>query len=140
MYSIEQAAYPFPWTRGILLDCLRIGYACFGLQLGKDLIGYTIFTWAAGEAHLLNLCIDPTWQKKGYGSLLLEYTIGYVARQKNEAMFLEVRVSNPEAISLYENRGFVIVGRRPDYYQASEGREDAIVMRLELASETAPGP
>ena len=140
MYSIEQAAYPFPWTRGILLDCLRIGYACFGLQLGKDLIGYTIFTWAAGEAHLLNLCIDPTWQKKGYGSLLLEYTIGYVARQKNEAMFLEVRVSNPEAISLYENRGFVIVGRRPDYYQASEGREDAIVMRLELASETAPSP
>jgi ribosomal-protein-alanine N-acetyltransferase len=140
MYSIEQAAYPVPWTRGILLDCLRIGYACFGLQLGKDLIGYTIFNWAAGEAHLLNLCIDPKWQKKGYGSLLLEYTIGYVARKKNKAMFLEVRVSNPEAISLYENRGFVIIGRRPDYYQASEGREDAIVMRLELASETAPSP
>ena len=71
---------------------------------------------------------------------MLEYTIKYVARKKNEAMFLEVRVSNPGAISLYANRGFVIVGRRPDYYQASEGREDAIVMRLILSSETASSP
>lgn len=89
---------------------------------------------------MLNLCIDPKWQQKGYGSLLLEHTINFVARKRNEAMFLEVRISNPGAISLYENRGFVIVGRRPDYYQASEGREDAIVMRLELASESASSP
>lgn len=134
------AAYPFPWSRGIFLDCLRVGYACFGLQLGKDLIGYTIFNWAAGEAHLLNLCIDPNWQHEGYGSLLLEYTIRYVTRMKNKALFLEVRGSNPRAISLYENRGFAIVGRRPDYYQASEGREDAIIMRLELDSESSPKP
>ena len=119
---------------------MRVGYACFGLQLGKDLIGYTIFNWAAGEAHLLNLCIDPKWQQKGFGSLLLEYTIKFAARKKTEAIFLEVRMSNPGAISLYENRGFVIVGRRPDYYQATEGREDAIVMRLDLASESASSP
>lgn len=132
--SIEQAAYPFPWSRGIFVDCLRVGYACFGLQLGKDLAGYTIFNWAAGEAHLLNLCIHPDWQHKGFGSLLLEYAINYVARLENAAMFLEVRASNPKAVSLYENRGFILVGRRPSYYQASEGREDAIVMRLELSS------
>ena len=109
--EIEELAYPFPWSRGIFEDCLRVGYACFGLQIGKDLAGYTIFNWAAGEAHLLNLCLHPQWQGRGYGSLLLEYTINQVARLENESIFLEVRASNPRAVSLYENRGFKLIGQ-----------------------------
>ena len=62
IYEIEQLAYPFPWSRGVFEDCLRVGYACFGLQIGKVLSGYTIFNGAAGEAHLLNLCRHPDWQ------------------------------------------------------------------------------
>jgi len=132
IYAIEQAAYPFPWTRGVFVDCLRVGYACFGLQFGKELAGYTIFSWAAGEAHLLNLCVHPDWQHRGYGSLLLEYAINHVARLESEAILLEVRESNPRALELYKNRGFAVIGRRPSYYQAGDQREDAIVMRLEL--------
>ena len=134
IYAIEQLAYPFPWSRGIFVDCMKVGYDCFGLQIGKELTGYTIFSCAAGEAHLLNLCIHPDWQHRGYGSLLLEYAINHVARLESEAMFLEVRASNPRATALYENRGFRVIGRRPSYYQAGKEREDAIVMRLELGS------
>lgn len=134
IYKIEQLAYPFPWTRGLFVDCLQAGYAFFGLQIGKDLAGYTVLNWAAGEAHLLNLCIHPDWQHRGYGSLLLEYAINHVARHGNEMMFLEVRVSNLRAANLYQNRGFSIIGHRRSYYQAGEGREDAIVMRLEFGS------
>lgn len=132
IYAIEILAYPFPWTRGIFEDCFRVGYDCFGLQIGKDLAGYTIFSFAASEAHLLNLCIHPDWQHRGFGSLLLEYAINHVARLDNEAMFLEVRESNPRAAKLYKNRGFKIIGRRRSYYEAGNGREDAIVMRLKL--------
>lgn len=134
--AIEQAAYPFPWTRGVFSDCLDSAYACFGLQLGKDLAGYSIFNWTGGEAHLLNLCVHPDWQHRGLGSLLLEYTIKHVTRRQNEALFLEVRSSNPKAVKLYGNRGFATIGRRPGYYRADEGREDAIVMRLELQPKT----
>ena len=130
--KIEQVAYPYPWTRAIFEDCMRAGYACFGLQLGKDLVGYTIFNWAAGEAHLLNICIHPDWQKQGFGSLLLEYTISHVTRRQNDTLFLEVRESNPQAVTLYGKKGFVTVGRRPGYYRGDKGREDATVMRLEL--------
>ena len=132
IYEIEKIAYPFPWTRGIIKDCLSIGYACFGLQIGKDLTGYTIFSWAASEAHLLNLCIHPDWQQRGFGSLLLEYAISQMARLENETIFLEVRASNPEAAALYKKRGFKVVGYRRSYYQAGDSREDAIVMRLTL--------
>jgi len=132
IHEIEKLAYPFPWSRGIFVDCLRVGYACFCLQIGKDLTGYAITSWAAGEAHLLNLCVHPDWQHRGYGSLLLEYMINHAARLDSEAMFLEVRASNPRAASLYKNRGFSVIGRRPGYYTAGDGREDAIVMRLTL--------
>jgi ribosomal-protein-alanine N-acetyltransferase len=134
IYAIELLAYPFPWSRGLFVDCLRAGYAIFGLQVGKELAGYTIFNWAAGEAHLLNLCIHPGWQQRGYGSLLLEYSINHVARQGNESMYLEVRASNTRAARLYRNRGFRVIGSRRSYYQAGDGREDAVVMRLAFRS------
>lgn len=132
VHAIEQVTYPFPWSRETFTDCLRVGYACFGLQFGKELAGYTIFSWAAGEAHLLNLCVHPDWQQRGYGSLMLEYAINHAARLESEAIFLEVRESNPRAVALYKHRGFKVIGHRPAYYQAGDKREDAIVMRLEL--------
>ena len=135
IYQIEMLAYPFPWSRGLFVECLRAGYSLFGLQLGKDLAGYTIISWAAGEAHLLNLCIHPDWQHRGYGSLLLEYAINHVVRHGNEAMYLEVRTSNTRAAQLYRNRGFKVIGSRRSYYQAGDGREDAIVMRLAFRSK-----
>jgi ribosomal-protein-alanine N-acetyltransferase len=134
VYSIEKLAYPFPWTRSLFVDCLNAGYACFGLQIGRNLAGYTIFNWAANEAHLLNICVHPDWQHRGYGSLLLEYTINQVTRMDNKTMFLEVRESNLRAAALYRNRGFKTIGYRPSYYRAGDGRENAIVMQLELGA------
>lgn len=130
---IEEAAYPFPWTRGIFSDCIQVGYACHGLQLARELAGYSVLNWAAGEAHLLNLCVHPTWQRRGFGSMLLEHALSLARAARCVAMFLEVRPSNPAAARLYRRRGFMEVGRRPDYYRAATGREDAIVMHLDLA-------
>ena len=130
--EIDQAAYPFPWTRGIFADCIRAGYDCFSLQAGEDLIAYTVQSNAAGENHLLNLCVAPDWQRKGYGKLMLNHAIRLARQQQCTSMFLEVRPSNPTGYRLYEQQGFVIVGKRPGYYRANEGREDAIVMRLDL--------
>lgn len=130
--QIEQASYPFPWTRGIFEECLRAGYACFGLQLDTFLVGYSVYNWGAGESHLLNLCIHPDWQKKGYGKILLEHSISHARSLECHVMFLEVRPSNVDAAVLYRRRGFEEVGTRPAYYEALAGREDAVVMRLDL--------
>ena len=62
---------------------------------------------------------------------------GYPARgQAAQRVFLEVRPSNPNAIALYHDEGFNEIGRRPRYYPAHEGREDAIVMAKELLPDT----
>lgn len=130
--EIERNAYPFPWSRGIFADCLRVGYDCWGLQVRDLLVAYAIQAHAAGESHLLNLCVDPEWQRLGYGTILLEHAVCQATLRGCYSMFLEVRPSNPAAVRLYERRGFSVAGERRNYYRAEKGRESAIVMRLDL--------
>jgi ribosomal-protein-alanine N-acetyltransferase len=134
---IEVRAYPFPWTQGIFRDCLRAGYPAWILESDQGPIGYGVLSVGAGEAHLLNVCIDPGHQGLGHGRRLLR-GLERVARGQGAArVFLEVRPSNPVAIALYQDEGFNEIGRRPRYYPAHDGREDAIVMAKELLGDDA---
>ncbi|MFN8901906.1 MAG: ribosomal protein S18-alanine N-acetyltransferase, partial [Lysobacteraceae bacterium] len=84
------------------------------------------------EAHLLTLCIDPVQQGRGLGRRLLRRMIDLARWHMADRVFLEVRPSNPTAIALYRSEGFNEIGTRPRYYPAKDGREDAIVMAMEL--------
>lgn len=130
--AMEVCAYPFPWTAGIFSDCLRSGYACWLLEEGTELLGYGVLSVAAGEAHLLNLCVGPKSQGQGLGGHLLRKMIELARWHRAQRVFLEVRPSNPAALALYERAGFNEIGRRPNYYPARAGREDALVLALEL--------
>ena len=130
--AIELSAYPFPWSVGIFRDCLTAGYASWLLIQDNSVIGYGIISIAAREAHILNICISPVVQAQGHGRRLLRALVRIARMQSAERIFLEVRPSNPRAIALYFDEGFNEIGRRPRYYPANMGREDAIVMAMEL--------
>lgn len=133
--DIEVRAYPFPWTHGIFRDCLRAGYGCWVMELHGKLIGYGILSVAAGEAHVLNVCIEPKTQGRGHGRRLMKRMLDLARWHRAERVYLEVRPSNPKAIALYHDLGFNEIGRRPQYYPAANGREDALVMAIELLPE-----
>jgi ribosomal-protein-alanine N-acetyltransferase len=130
--EIERRAYPFPWTRGIFRDCLQAGYPAWVLDDGGRLAGYGLLSVAAGEAHILNVCADPALSRQGHGRRLLRALLQQARGRGAQRVFLEVRPSNGAAIALYHAEGFNEIGRRPRYYPAANGREDAIVMALEL--------
>ena len=130
--EIERRAYPFPWTHGIFRDCLRADYPAWILDDEARILGYAVLSVAAGEAHVLNLCIDPVMQGAGHGRRLLRALLKIARGHGAQRVFLEVRPSNPRAIALYHDEGFNEIGRRPRYYPAKHGREDAIVMAIEL--------
>ncbi|SIP88808.1 ribosomal protein S18-alanine N-acetyltransferase [Solilutibacter tolerans] len=133
LMEIELRSYPFPWTPGNFRDCLRAGYAMWVLEDDVGLVGYAAASVQAGEAHLLNICIDPKLQSRGQGRRLLRAMRTIARGQGAERMFLEVRPSNTHAIALYHDEGFNEIGRRPRYYPDHDGRrEDAIVMAMEL--------
>jgi ribosomal-protein-alanine N-acetyltransferase len=130
--AIEQKSYAFPWSENIFRDCLRVGYTCRALDLAGQIIGYGVMSLGAGEAHILNLCVREEFRIVGFGRRLLEHMLERAAASGISEAFLEVRPSNLAAIRLYQRLGFEQIGIRRGYYQASDGREDAIVLKLAL--------
>ncbi len=131
---LERAAYRFPWSEGIFRDCLRVGYVCRVIDLAGAVIGYGIMSLGAGEAHVLNVCVREDMRCRGIGRRMLEYMLDRAYGSGMLEAFLEVRPSNVVAVRLYQALGFEQVGMRRGYYQAPGGREDAAVLRLDLAA------
>ena len=130
--EVELAAFSHPWTRGIFLDCIKPGYECWLMFRGERQVGHTVLSVAGDESHLLNITVRPQDQKSGLGAALLEFIIGRAREMGAEVTILEVRASNHTASRLYERFGFNEIGRRPNYYPAVGGREDALVMAYSL--------
>jgi [ribosomal protein S18]-alanine N-acetyltransferase len=133
--KIETRAYEFPWTEQIFLDCFKSGYSGIALtELSSDrLLGYGMLSAAAGEAHILNVAIDPDVQGTGLGGRLVKRLIDLARWHRAERLFLEVRRSNERARGIYFKLGFNEIGERKRYYPGRKEREDAIVMAYELA-------
>lgn len=131
--EIERAAYEFPWSEGIFQDCLRVGYSAWVVtERSGTVLAYALMSMAAGEAHVLNICVAPERQRQGLARFLLRHLLMVARAAGTGLVLLEVRVSNVAAQSLYEGMGFRVLGRRKAYYPAREGREDAIVLGLDL--------
>jgi ribosomal-protein-alanine N-acetyltransferase len=130
--AIELRSYAFPWSENIFRDCLRVGYTCRALDLDGQIIGYGVMSLGAGEAHLLNICVRDEFRAVGIGRRLLEHLLERAAAAGVTEAFLEVRPSNLAAIRLYQRLGFEQIGIRRGYYQAPDGREDAIVLKREI--------
>lgn len=133
--AIEEDIYPFPWTRGIFHDCLHVGYLCRVLELNGKIVAYSVMSVGAEESHLLTIVVPSYEQGKGYGKKMLDKMILLAVSHNANTMYLEVRVSNDIAIQLYHQRGFNELGIRNKYYPAEHGREDALILALNLSFE-----
>lgn len=135
--DIERRSYEFPWSHGVFRDCLLAGYHCLVLTAEERVAGYSILSIAAGEAHILNLCVDRNLRALGYGEQLLDEILHIARAESAQEIFLEVRPSNGAARALYHKKGFHQIAERPAYYQANEGREDAAVLAKKLLPKTS---
>jgi ribosomal-protein-alanine N-acetyltransferase len=132
--EIELAAYEHPWTLGIFRDCIRVGYNCFVYERNGSIVAYGIIMIGAGEAHVLNLCVQPQYQNQGIGRYMLEHLEQQARNAACRMLLLEVRESNLIAIELYLSSGYNELGVRSGYYPAEYGREDAIILAKSLHS------
>jgi [ribosomal protein S18]-alanine N-acetyltransferase len=129
LMAVELACHSHPWSEKTLTSCIGGRYFGEVLTIADSIIGFYIGEYVAGEATLMNVCVVPTQQGKGYGKQLL---LAFSAQAKQlgaTTLFLEVRASNISAQMLYINAGFSQIARRTAYYPKAVGYEDAIVMR-----------
>ncbi len=130
--EIEKSVCEFPWNENIFKSCLGDGYYASVMVDHKGIVAYGVISCIADEAQILNLCVKPEMQQQGFGCSMLMYLLMYARRVKVNTAFLEVRRSNKRAMGLYRRVGFSKIGLRKNYYPAHEGREDAIIMALDL--------
>ena len=130
---IEKAVTAFPWSLKNFQDCLKAGYQAwvFFSETG-EIIAFTILQKVVDELHLLNLCVRQQYQGKGLGRFILNFIINYAKSSSFSLVVLEVRSTNSRAQKLYRKVGFNEISVRKDYYPAQVGREDAILMGLDL--------
>jgi ribosomal-protein-alanine N-acetyltransferase len=108
--EIERASYPTPWSRAMFASELaKPSSICVGAFRDGDLLGYMIISRYVDAWHVMNIAVAPQARRQGVATMLLE-----------------VRVSNLEAIRLYERIGFRQRGVRRGYY--TDNREDALIM------------
>ena len=136
--EIEQTSYPTPWSRSMFVAELRKPSA---LALGAyseegGLIGYAFVSRYVDAWHVMNVAVAAGYRRRGVATTLLERLFELTASDPRSGYTLEVRVSNTQAIRLYERLGFEARGIRRGYY--TDNREDALIMwRDPVSSEQA---
>lgn len=128
--ALESQAHSHPWNAA-RVDTAIEKYRSYAVLNDDGLVGFAFILSVAGEAELLDFVVDPKQQGQGIGAVFLDWLIHHLSIS-HERFFLEVRESNAPAIAVYENAGFCEVGVRPDYYPSKKGREDALIMAMEL--------
>ena len=132
VYAIELIAHRVPWSREIIRDCVLVKYDCRILEIEADtvpaLASYIVSRYDLNTCHVLNLCVTPHMQGKGYGRFLLQNLINSQEGTSINRMILEVRPSNTRALNLYQKMGFQQIGIKKDYYKDIDGTEDGVVL------------
>ena len=130
--ALDAEVSPSPWAESTFTASLKAGHLAWVLECQQEILGFGVISLAADECQILNLAIQPRWQKQGLGTRLIKRMLNFAREHKALYCYLEVRTSNKNAQTLYTKLGFVTMAVRRDYYGTHNGREDAIIMRADL--------
>ena len=125
--EIERKSYRTPWSQAMFVAELRKpGSLAIGAFTDEGLVGYAFVSRYVDAWHVMNVAVADGYRRRGVASALLERLFEVTGADQQRGYTLEVRVSNAEAIRLYERLGFERRGIRRGYY--TDNREDALIM------------
>lgn len=126
--EIEKELFPVnPWDENqFLYELEENPFAMIFVDERKDkIVGYVDLWIQYEQAQIANIAVVKEKQSEGIGDHLLKTAIQAAVEYGCENVSLEVRVSNANAIALYEKNDFIEVSIRKIYY---EDGEDAKLM------------
>jgi len=141
--ALHVRSFPDAWSTETMAALLVRPYIkALGVEFqpGDPLRGFVLIQIIADEAEILTFCVEPEFRGRKLGAALLEAAAGRAGGLGVTRMFLEVNEGNLPARQLYEQQGFVVVGRRSAYYQAAgqaNAGADALIMRKTLPERPA---
>jgi [ribosomal protein S18]-alanine N-acetyltransferase len=136
--EVEHRSYPTPWSRSMFAgEIAKPSSLCLGAfdaQSGA-LAGYLIVSRYVDAWHVMNIAVAPDYRRHGIAKRMLSELFELTTDDGRRGYTLEVRVSNADAIRLYEQMGFQPRGVRRGYY--TDNREDALIMWRDPAPQQA---
>ena len=136
--EIERSSYPTPWSRSMFAgEIAKPSSVCLGAFDSESgaLAAYLIVSRYVDAWHVMNIAVAPDYRRHGLAKRLLNELFELTADDGQRGYTLEVRVSNADAIRLYEQMGFSARGVRRGYY--TDNREDALIMWKDPAQQQA---
>ncbi len=136
--QLEKEIFSLPWSKEGLLESFQNPSYVFLVAKEKTttrmesekICAYVGMYEVVGEGFITNVCVHPSYRKKGIATQLIN-VLGEIAAQKGlEVISLEVRVSNEPAIHMYKKIGFCEGGIRKKFYEKPS--EDALMMWWKL--------
>ncbi|XOV78488.1 MAG: ribosomal protein S18-alanine N-acetyltransferase [Aestuariibacter sp.] len=131
-FQLQRQCHAFPWSENMFKDCLTPPYFAEQLLMDDQVTGYYVGLLVSVEATLMDIGIDESMRGNGLGKLLLQRFLRECNAKQAQEAWLEVRQSNAAAIKMYQDFDFQLIETRKDYYPAEGGKEDALIMKLEL--------
>ncbi len=124
--GIEGLSFRDPYPRSFLnsLHALHSTTFLVAVLSSGEIIGYSVTAIRYGLlGHLLSLATRPEYRRNGVATALVQETIQILRGEGARLMRLEARVSNGEAVSLYEKLGFEKGEVEADYYPDGEAAQ-----------------
>lgn len=130
IFAIEMDCFSVPWSldsiEAELMNQEKKLY--YVIEDTEGVVGYAGAWLVYDEGQITNIAIRPSARRQGFGATLTRALIEECFKRGMHEIFLEVRISNLSALSLYRQLGFTVKGMRKNYY--SEPKEDAYIMSL----------
>ena len=130
IFAIEMECFSVPWSlESIEIELLNEDKKLYYVvEDANGVVGYAGVWLVYDEGQITNIAIRPSARRQGFGAKLTSALIEECFKRGMHEIFLEVRISNLSALSLYRQLGFTVKGMRKNYY--SEPKEDAYIMSL----------
>ncbi|MBF0100435.1 MAG: ribosomal protein S18-alanine N-acetyltransferase [Desulfobacterales bacterium] len=138
--EIEKISFDLPWNSQMFKEEFVLSYSHhFVLYVENKLGGYICFHTVVDELEILRIAVHPCFRRQGIGTHLMQICFQIAFDHDIDNLFLETPCSNSQAIEFYQQLGFTVIGKRPNYYQSyttinaqSIMAQDAVVMRNSL--------
>ena len=125
--ALEAQIFSKPWSRQGFLAALNLENTIFLVaEEDSQIIGYIGMYFSMDEGEITNVAVEPCMRCHGIGGMLIEAMQKEAGQRGLSSIVLEVRISNENAIRLYERNGFVNRGVRKGFYELP--KEDAYIM------------
>lgn len=128
--AIDQASFSLPWPPSSfnyeLTD--NVTSRTWVAEMDGRVVAMMVGWLVMDELHIATIATDPGYRRRGIGRKLLLHGLRAARHEGAIRAFLEVREGNAAALNMYRGLGFVVEGRRKEYYK--DNNEDAILMSL----------